>query len=95
MYRRLYRRVVIHKSTIFFLTPLVMGGYTINIYLLPFEMFFTLSLNKMMQDGEEEVCSNQILEPTFSNQVLKIDVDSIEKFINCSCFVETKISFHY
>eukprot|EP00493_Phyllostaurus_siculus_P024338 UN24678 len=32
----------------------------------------------------KKICSNQVLEPTFSNQVLKIDVDCIEKFINRS-----------
>ena len=31
-----------------------------------------------------KICSNQVLEPTFSNHVLEIDVDSIEKFIHCS-----------
>ena len=32
----------------------------------------------------KKICSNQVLEPTFSNQVLKIDVDCIEKLINRS-----------
>ena len=32
----------------------------------------------------KKICSNQVLEPTFSKHVLEIDVDSIEKFIHCS-----------
>ena len=42
------------------------------------------SFNKQEADKMKKICSNQVLEPTFSNQVLKIDVDCIEKFINCS-----------
>ena len=42
------------------------------------------SFNKQEADKMKKICSNQVLEPTLSNQVLKIDVNSIEKFINCS-----------
>ena len=31
-----------------------------------------------------KICSNQVLERTFSNHVFEIDVDSIEKLIYCS-----------
>ena len=32
----------------------------------------------------KKICSNQVLERTFSNHVFEIDVDSIEKLIYCS-----------
>ena len=42
------------------------------------------SFNKQKAEKMKKNCSNQVLEPIFSNQVLEIDVDSIEKFIHCS-----------
>ena len=40
--------------------------------------------DKSEADKMKKICSNQVLEPTFSKHVLEIDVDSIEKFIHCS-----------
>ena len=40
--------------------------------------------NKRKADKTKKICSNQIVEPTFSKHVLEINVDSIEKFIHSS-----------
>ena len=40
--------------------------------------------NKQAAYKMKKICSNQVLERTFSNHVFEIDVDSIEKLIYCS-----------